>query len=154
MQSVNSSNKISKWLLGICLGLIFLFLYRSYINPPANERTRYKLSLLEEKLSSQGYRSWFFVCSGKRSVWYNARIGGKANSYHLSGSAIDILVFDIDGDWKFDQKDIAILEKLNRSVEREHPELVGGFGTYRKEGGLYGFMVHLDTRGKKVRYDY
>jgi hypothetical protein len=134
--------------------MVVLFLiYRVYINPPANKEVKYKLSLIKENLAKRGYRTWYFICSGKRSVWYNDLIGGKKKSFHLQGKAIDIIVFDINGDWVFDQQDITVLEKINALVEKEHPELTGAFGTYRKEGGLNGFMVHLDTRGRKVRYD-
>lgn len=128
-------------------------LYRMYINPPANPEVRKKLSLIDRKLDERGLRRWYFVSSGRRSTWYNDLLGTVKNSQHLKGKAIDIIVFDVDGDWVFDSRDIAILQDVNRQVEREHPELVGAFGTYRKEGGLYANMVHIDTRGRRVRYD-
>ena len=139
--------------LSISLCIATAILYRTVINPPADQEVRMKLALMEEKLKGRGYRTLFFVSSGKRSPWYNDLLGTVKNSYHLQGKAIDIMVLDIDGDWVFDGRDISILEDINREVERVHPELVGAFGTYRKEGGIYANMVHLDTRGRRVRYD-
>ena len=128
-------------------------LYRFHMNPPANPEVRKKLWLIDRKLDERGLRRWYFVSSGRRSAWYNNLLGTVKNSHHLKGKAIDIFVLDVDGDWVFDSRDISILEDVNREVEREHPELVGAFGTYRKEGGLYANMVHIDTRGRRVRYD-
>ena len=137
----------------IVLFAVSAVLYRIHINPPANPEIRKKLSLIDRKLDEKGFRRWYFVSSGRRSQWYNDLLGTVKKSYHIRGMAIDIVVLDIDGDWVFDNRDISILEGINREVEREHPELVGAFGTYRKEGGLYANMVHLDTRGRPVRYD-
>jgi hypothetical protein len=128
-------------------------LYRVFINPPANPEVRTKLALIDRKLEEKGYRRWYFVSSGRRSAWYNDLLGTVNNSYHLKGKAVDIIVLDIDADWIFNGSDISILEGVNSEVEKEHPELVGAFGTYRKEGGIYSNMVHLDTRGRRVRYD-
>jgi uncharacterized protein YcbK (DUF882 family) len=134
---------------------VFIFvLYKIFINPAANEEVRHKLSLIDKKLEERDHRRWYFVSSGKRSVWYNNLLKTAKKSYHLKGMAIDIMIWDIDGDWRFTTKDIAILEKLNAEVEKENPKLVGGFGTYLKEGGIYRYMVHIDTRGKKKRYYY
>jgi uncharacterized protein YcbK (DUF882 family) len=112
-----------------------------------------KLQLLELSLKDNGYKTRYVVISGKRSKRYNEFLSGAPRSYHLDGKAIDIWVLDIDGDWDFDNSDIRILEKLNAKIEAKHPELIGAFGTYRKAAGLDRNMVHLDTRGRKIRYD-
>ena len=144
---------MSKKIVIILVLITSIILYKIFINPPANKEVRYKLSLIDKELKTQGYRRWYFLSSGKRSKWYNDFLKTVKNSQHLKGNAIDIIVFDIDGDWLFNEKDISILERINANVEKNHPRLTGAFGTYRKEFGIYFNMVHLDTRGKRVRYD-
>lgn len=137
----------------LILIIILFFLYKILINPPADFNTRHKLSLIDDKLRENGYHPHYFISSGKRYKWYNNFLRTAKKSYHLKSKAIDIIVFDIDGDFDFDNKDISILEKAAKSVEKENPHLIGAFGTYRKEGGIYYNMVHIDTRGYRVRYD-
>lgn len=141
--------------VGISLACFFLFflLYRVLIHPTSDVAVLTKLQLLEDMLDANGYRSRYFVISGKRNKWYNDLINGAPRSLHLSGKAIDIWVVDIDGDWDFDNNDIRILEKLNAKIEATHPELTGAFGTYRKASCLDRNMVHIDTRGRTIRYD-
>lgn len=122
---------------------------------PADKDTRFKLSLIEDEVSKRGYKTNWIVISGKRSKWYNSLLSNsKEGSYHISGKAIDIYVFDIDGNNRFDQKDIDILRSANNHVEKNHPRLTGAFGTYRGKGYFSRNMVHLDTRGFKVSYNY
>ena len=144
---------MSKKIVIIIVLITSIILYKIFINPLANKEVRFKLSLIDKELKSQGYRRWYFVSSGKRSKWYNDFLKTVKNSQHLKENAIDIIVFDIDGDWLFNETDISILEKINAKVEKNHLELTGAFGTYRKEGGIYNNMIHIDTRGKRVRYD-
>jgi uncharacterized protein YcbK (DUF882 family) len=133
--------------------LIISLSYIVFICPPADDDVTKKLSLIGSELKKKGFKTRYIVISRKRYKWYNDLLKTAENSYHLKGKAIDIYVWDIDGDLRFTKKDIAILEKINSVVEKEHPELIGAFGTYTKKGGLDYFMVHIDTRGKKVRYD-
>ncbi len=79
------------------------------------------------------------MSSGKRSKWYNDFLKTVKNSQHLKGNAIDIIGFDIDGDWLFNEKDISILERINANVEKNHPRLTGAFGTYEKS------LVYIST---------
>ena len=52
----------------------------------------------------------------------NSKLSKSAKkSNHLKGIAIDIYIFDINGDGRFNDVDIAILENSNNKVEREHP---------------------------------
>jgi uncharacterized protein YcbK (DUF882 family) len=129
----------------ITLKLIFLY--------PANEKVKLKLLLIESEVSRMGYKTNWIVISEKRHKWYNSLLMNSAkNSIHLSGDAIDIYVFDVDGDNKFTYKDVKIIEKACRNVEREFPELIGGFGSYMKKGFFSKNMVHIDTRGYYKRW--
>jgi uncharacterized protein YcbK (DUF882 family) len=134
----------------VVLGLILVFLLIK--NP--NESTLTKLDLVKKEITDRGYHNRWVVISGHRSGWYNNLLKNSAKkSYHLKGKAIDIFVFDIDGDWDFDSEDIKIIESVNRSVEKIHPELVGALGTYTTKDYFTKHTVHLDTRGYKRRYN-
>jgi energy-coupling factor transporter transmembrane protein EcfT len=114
-----------------------------------------KLSLIEEDLVERNYNPSWIIISQKRHPLLNSLLNKSAkDSYHLKGLAIDIYVFDINGDGIFDASDIKILEIANNNVEREHPELIGAFGDYssKENGYLTKHMIHLDIRGYKVRY--
>lgn len=130
----------------ILVKLIFFF--------PANKDVRFKLQLIEDEVAKRGYKTTWIVISGKRSVWYNNLLSNSVdNSNHLQGKAIDIYVFDIDGDNKFGKKDIEILRSATNAVESSYPRLKGGFGTYTNKGYFSRNMVHLDVRGHSVNYN-
>ena len=63
-------------------------------------------------------------------------------------------VFDINGDNLFNKEDISIIEKANKAVEKEYPDLIGGFGDYFIDKNDYftKHMIHFDTRGYRHRY--
>ena len=114
-----------------------------------------KLDLIENELKSKNYKTKWVIISQKRNVFINNLLPNSAKkSYHLKGIAIDIYVFDINGDNYFDIKDIKILEKANNNVEKKYPELKGAFGDYfiDKNGYFTKHMIHIDTRGFKIRY--
>jgi hypothetical protein len=114
-----------------------------------------KLDLIDNELKSKNYKTKWVIISQKRNVFINNLLPNSAKkSYHLKGIAIDIYVFDINGDNYFDIKDIKILEKANNNVEKKYPELKGAFGDYfiNKNGYFTKHMIHIDTRGFKIRY--
>ena len=114
-----------------------------------------KLDLIKNELKSKNYKTKWVIISQKRNVFINNLLQNSAKkSYHLKGKAIDIYVFDINGDNYFDIKDIKILEKANNNVEKKYPELKGAFGDYfiDKNGYFTKHMIHIDTRGFKIRY--
>ncbi len=121
----------------------------------ADQKIVSKLKLIEKDLADKNYEANWIIISQKRYEILNSKLSKSAKkSNHLKGIAIDIYIFDINGDGRFNDVDIAILENSNNNVEREHPELIGGFGDYFIKGAGYftKHMIHLDTRGKKVRY--
>jgi hypothetical protein len=132
------------------LGFIITF---TLIKKP-NQKTLQKLDFVKQEITLQGYHNRWVVISGHRERWYNDLLKNSAKkSYHLKGMAIDIFVFDIDGDWDFDDEDIKIFERINRKVEILHPELVGAMGTYTSKDYFTKHTIHLDTRGYKRRYN-
>lgn len=143
--------KIAKILLFSAL-MIFTIRY-IFLSPP-DLKTKHKLNLIKTEISKKGYHNRWFVISGIRYNWYNRILPNSVNkSYHIKGKAIDIFVFDINGDLKFTNEDIQLLQFANKSVEDAHPELVGAFGTYTNKSCLARHMIHLDTRGYSVRYN-
>lgn len=122
-----------------------------------------KLDLIKTELIANNYNPRWVIISQKRNSVFNnllpnsaKAVNGKKGSYHLTAKAIDIYVFDINGDNIFDSKDILLLEKANQQVEIHHPELIGALGDYHsnKKGYLANHMIHIDVRGKPNRYSY
>jgi hypothetical protein len=121
----------------------------------ADEATHQKVALLKADLIQRGYQPKWIIISEKRNKVYNRLLAHSVDSSeHLMGKAIDLYVFDIDGDGTFDITDIQIFQKSNRRVEKEHPELKGAFGDYfkKKNGYFSKHMIHIDTRGYSVYY--
>ena len=98
--------------------------------------------------------------SGFRAPAYNRRVRRAAkDSRHQYGDAADVFV-DSNGDGRMDDlnrdgrvnvRDTRVLLDAVERVEREHPELIGGAGTYSATRA-HGPFVHVDVRGTKARW--
>ncbi|MFM7682716.1 MAG: hypothetical protein ACKO7P_08220 [Bacteroidota bacterium] len=155
---LKSGKKLSLMLLGfqiltftsISYGLMYFF---GLVG--AEMEVQRKLSLIEEELKKSNYKTSWVMISQKRSETFNRILKNSVkDSHHMKGKAIDIYVFDIDGDGTFNKTDIEILKQVNQKVEKENPELKGAFGDYFKdESDLFSsHMIHIDTRGKSIIY--
>lgn len=143
-----------KKFLPIVIFLFFIIFIKLFFFYPANSNVRKKLELIEDEVAKRGYETKWIVISGKRSVFYNNLLSNSAkNSNHLRGNAIDILVYDIDGNGKFDKKDIFILRSANDYVEKNYPKYSGSFGTYTSKGFLTKHMIHIEVTGRKKYYN-
>lgn len=102
------------------------------------------------------------VMSGFRTPQYNAKGVGRGrvkDSRHQFGDAADIFVDnngdgwmdDLNGDGRVDTKDVAVIAAAVDRVERLHPDLVGGVGTYRANR-VHGPFAHIDVRGRRARW--
>jgi uncharacterized protein YcbK (DUF882 family) len=103
------------------------------------------------------------VISAFRTPHYNAHggsTGGRGElSRHMYGDAMDIYIDndgdgrmdDLDGSGRVDFADAKVLASAADRVEKKHPTLIGGIGTYRATGAHAGF-VHVDTRGFRARW--
>lgn len=121
----------------------------------ADKEITKKLELIKLELNSKGYKTRWIIISQKRLSIFNDLLSNSAKkSEHLKGRAIDVYVFDINGDNLFNKEDISIIEQANKVVEKEHPELIGALGDYflDKNGYFTKHMIHFDTRGYKKRY--
>ena len=121
----------------------------------AQPKVQLKLTLIKKELKAQQHQPRWFIMSQKRNSFFNGLLSkSKSKSQHLQGKAIDIYVFDIDGDNEFNHRDIKIFEAAVNKVEYEYPGLRGGLGDYflRQNGYLTRHMIHIDTCGKTTRY--
>jgi hypothetical protein len=145
------------YFLSFCI-LGYLFMYLGGLVGADKEITR-KLELIKLELNSRGYNTSWIIISQKRLSFFNDLLPNSAKnkkspSWHLKGKAIDVYVFDINGDNLFNKEDISVIEKANKTVEKVHPELIGGFGDYFIDKNDYftKHMIHFDTRGYRHRY--
>ena len=89
------------------------------------------------------------VHSGYRTPLYNQRVPRSArDSRHQFGDAIDLAV-DANRDGRLSASDTKLIARAVETVERAHPDLVGGMGIYTRHGPSY---VHIDARGTRVRW--
>jgi uncharacterized protein YcbK (DUF882 family) len=90
------------------------------------------------------------VHSGFRSPVYNRRVPRAArDSRHQYGDAADLAI-DADGDGRVTWRDGMLVSLQVELVERDFPQYAGGLGLYGNQNGVP--YVHIDVRGKKVRW--
>ena len=128
------------------------------------ERLIDKLELVLRELAKKGIDNRrAVVLSGFRAPYYNdARIdeGAARASRHQFGDAADIIIdADFDGrmddlnrDGRRDLRDLAPIGQAVATIEKLHPELVGGLGTYAAMGPS-GPFAHIDVRGTSARWE-
>jgi len=136
----------------ISIGLIYFFGYANNLKGISPTTLTY-YQRLKTELSSQGYQPNLIVISSKRHPWHNQLLtyfGAAKNSQHLKGTALDIMVMDINNDGKWDAKDVKIVNKiLEKLIDKK-----GGIGTYASEKWFWNRqMVHFDSRGYQARWD-
>ncbi len=119
-----------------------------------------KLELVLAELGRMGVSaSQLHVMSGFRTPQYNRRGLGSGRavlSRHQYGDAADVWVGgdwvdDLNGDGRRDMRDVAVMLRAVDRVERAHPELVGGAGTYFPTRS-HGPFIHIDARGRRARW--
>ncbi len=121
-----------------------------------------KLELVVQELKAMGVRAeGVHVMSGFRTPLYNGPGGdGRAAlSRHMWGDAADMwidsdgdgMMDDLNGDGVIDLDDAAVVMRAVERVERRHPELVGGGGTY-PGNSIRGPYIHIDVRGHRSRW--
>lgn len=88
------------------------------------------------------YNQPVIINSGYRCEAHNKAVGGSANSQHFKGSAVDIIVKNTPTEsvWEY------VLEKWG-----DEPL---GLAIKRNKANIYAGFVHIDTRGKKARWEY
>ena len=123
-----------------------------------------KLELVLLDLEQHGYTTnGVRVMSGFRTPQYNVTGGNPAGraslSRHMYGDASDIFIDndgngwmdDLNHDGKLNIRDAEVILAAVERVEREHPGLIGGAGTYAATSG-HGPFIHIDVRGYRARW--
>ncbi|HUE97051.1 MAG TPA: hypothetical protein VMN39_10345, partial [Longimicrobiaceae bacterium] len=121
-----------------------------------------KLELVVQELNTMGVRAVrLHIMSGFRTPQYNGPGGdGRASlSRHMWGDAADVwvdndfdgMMDDLNGDFRIDLDDAAVMMRAVERVERKYPELVGGAGTY-PTAPTHGPYIHIDARGERARW--
>jgi hypothetical protein len=145
-----------KKLILVVLATIFVFFTALSLSCRlgSNPKVTLKLKLIELSLKKSGYKVDWIVVSERRSWLANFILpnSSKKKSQHLTGNAIDVFVFDVDGNKRFSQADLDLVKTHNRLVEKAHPELKGAFGTYTHTL-TSSRTFHIDTRGKSFEYN-
>lgn len=118
----------------------------AFVPCPINPKLFYKTLELLDELNKKGYNEdGFVIVNGHRHPAYNEKIGGAKLSRHIKGEAVDISIYDIDGDSYTDKKDKQIvLDILDKTVIKDQ----GGIGLYPGTDN-----VHYDVRGFKARWN-
>jgi len=127
------------------------------------EKLLLKLELILEKVNEKGYPcNTFHVMSGYRSPFYNKAIGNVKYSRHIYGGAADIFVDedpkdnmmdDLNKDGKIDYKDANVIYRIIDELygKKYYNPFLGGLGRYKKNE-THGPFVHVDVRGRRIRW--
>ena len=81
------------------------------------------------------------IISGYRTPAHNRNVGGKSESRHQLGDAIDLMIGDVDGNGRVDREDKRAVVGIARKVIGNR----GGLGVYARS-------IHIDTRGHAARW--
>jgi uncharacterized protein YcbK (DUF882 family) len=123
-----------------------------------------KVELILRELNARGIPTRrVVVLSGFRAPYYNDRGVGEGMaraSRHQYGDAIDLIIDDdgngrmddLNRDGRVDHGDTQPIAVALSRVERAHPDLRGGLGTYTATGPS-GPFVHIDVRGTSARWE-
>lgn len=146
-----------KWLKGflaLVAMILLVYILHTILMIGVEKEVKAYLYQLENALEKDAYHASYFVFSARRFKWQNdflVAFGGAASkSKHLTGQALDIIVFDVNNDGESDSKDVDIVYYyLNEKIIKNK----GGIGTYKKEEGFFNRqMVHFDSRGRRARW--
>ena len=137
-------------LILICLGIFFLYFNNT---KRVNPKTAAFYNALKDTLKQRDFSANLLVVSTKRFKWHNdiqVKFSGAAKeSRHLTGDAIDFMVFDINNDGNSDSKDVDIVFNI---LDTEIIKDSGGIGVYKNEKSFINKqMIHIDCRGYKAR---
>ena len=136
--------------------ILLIILFFAYFNNTrlVNDKTSSLYYNLKESLRNRGYSDRLLVISTKRIGFHNSvqvKLSGAASkSKHLSGEAIDFLVFDVNKDGTSDKQDVDVVFEL---LDNELLKGKGGIGTYKNESSFFNRqMIHIDCREQKARW--
>lgn len=88
------------------------------------------------------YNQPVIINSGYRCEAHNKAVGGSAKSQHFKGSAVDFIVKNTP------------TESVWEYVLKNWGDSPLGLAIKRNKNNIYAGFVHIDTRGKKARWEY
>ena len=135
----------------LSIAIFFLYFNNTRLT---NSKTVQFYHQLKDTLIARGYKSSLLVISTKRFKWHNAiqeKLSGAASkSKHLTGEALDFIVFDVNANGTSNSKDVDIVYDI---LDREIIQNKGGVGTYKTESAFINKqMIHIDSRGNRARW--
>lgn len=68
----------------------------------------------------------------------------KGKSRHLKGKAIDLFIFDINDDKKYDMEDFELIKKVEAKCEKTNPKINGRVYNYFGRGSFTQHMIHVE----------
>jgi len=137
--------------IGCLLSIGSVLVYRSKLFKDLDPRIRKKEQLLAQALRRKGLKPAYWIISGHRSEWFNRLLPLSARqSTHRRGLALDIWVWDVNGDWRVDREDVELCRQELERISRL-PGMAGGLGTYYRSAPQ---MVHFDVSGAGRRWGY
>ena len=146
--------RLFKILIGIIVFIIAIFfLYFNNLGL-VNSTTVAYYKQLKAELRQKGFKPKLLVVSTKRFKWHNklqVKVAGAASrSRHLTGDAIDFIVFDVNRDGAANHKDVDIVYSI---LDGKIIGGKGGIGIYKNERSFfYKQMIHIDARGYRARW--
>lgn len=147
--SIKSSFRLSDMLLKTFVFSVLSYLLMLSVGLlNANNIVHKKVDLINAELINMGYRPKWVIISQKRYGFYNNILinsvkNGK--SKHLVGQAIDLYIYDINGDGNYNIQDFVIFKKASRKVEFINPKIKGGVYNYLKKGFFSRRMIHVEV---------
>lgn len=122
-----------------------LMLFFGLLN--AGKNVHEKVRAIRVELERQGYTPKWVIISQKRNDYYNSILYNSVKngkSKHLTGRAIDLYVFDVNGDWNYDIKDFELIQKASQKFNQSNPDSKGRVFNYLRKGKISRRMVHVE----------
>lgn len=115
----------------------------------AEDSVHNKVNAIRNELKHQGYHPKWVIISQKRYEFYNNLLINSVKngrSKHLKGLAIDLYVYDINGDGTYDIKDFELLKKASQKVGKANPKIRGNVYDYLDKGFFSRRMIHVEVK--------
>ncbi len=113
----------------------------------AKESVHNKVNAIKIELKEQGYSPKWIIISQKRYKLYNSLLVNSlknGKSKHLKGEAIDLYIYDINADGRYDMNDFEIFKKASHKIEKVNKKMKGGVYHYLGKGFFSRRMIHVE----------
>lgn len=114
----------------------------------ANDSVHKKVNAIKKELTDKGYRPAWVIISQKRYEFYNNLLVNSiknGKSKHLKGQAIDLYIYDINGDGAYNMKDFEIFKTASGKINKANPDISGRVFHYLGKGFFSRRMIHVEV---------